>query len=290
MSPFEVTYSLAANPPLAMPPQIYEERVTRAWGELLRSDPAEREVQAFLETHPSMVPGAHVGLGRLGKSGHAPFPGALIAQPPLRGLTTRTPDLLWIAMDSLYLNPIFVEIEAPGKRWVTRSGQQHNELTQALHQLQEWTDWFRSRENQAMFLEAYDIPVEMRRRQVEPIYLLIYGRQSEDPEAIMRLRRHLTKPTQFVVPYEHLRPDKDSFAYLTARLGTRGYQAVSIPPTITLGPRYASDWRLISGKEEAVAHSEWMSAKRRAFLKERFAYWDEWGRGERGLINTADEE
>jgi hypothetical protein len=286
----EVTYSLAVDPPPEMLPQVYEERLMLAWRELLRSGPAEPEVQTFLEAHPSMVPGAHVGLGRLGQSGHAPFPGALIAQPSLRGLTTRTPDFLWIAKDSVYLNPIFVEIEAPGKRWVTKAGQQHHQLTQALHQLQEWTDWFRSRENQSIFLEAYEIPLAMRRRQVEPVQLLIYGRQSENPEAIARLRRHLTTRTRFVVPYEHLKPDADSFGYLTARLGPRGYEAVSVPPTVTLGPRYASEWRLIGGKTDAVACSDWMPAERRTFLAARFAYWDEWGRDGRGLVRIADEE
>lgn len=290
MNPLEVTYSLAADPPPAMSPQAYQQQLTLAWHELLRSGPAESDVQAFLEAHPSMVPGAHVGLGRLGQSGHAPFLGALIAQPSLRGLTTRTPDFLWIAKDSLYLNPIFVEIEAPGKQWVTKAGQQHNQLTQALHQLQEWTDWFRSPENQSIFLEAYEIPLAIRRRQVEPIQLLIYGRQSENPEAIARLRGHLTTRTRFVVPYEHLKPDAESFGYLTARLGPRGYDAVSVPPSVTLGPQYASEWRLIRGKADAVACSDWMSAERRAFLAGRFAYWDEWGRDGRGLVRIADEE
>lgn len=290
MLPLETTYSLAADPPPAMLPKVYEERLTRAWNELLRSNPTEPEVQAFLEAHPSMVPGAHVGLGRLGESGHAPFPAALIAQPPLRGLTARTPDFLWIANDSLYLNPIFVEIEAPGKQWLTKGGQQHHRLTQALHQLQDWTDWFRSRENQALFLEAYDLPARMRRHQVEPIQLLIYGRQSEDPAGITRLRRHLTTRTRFVVPYEHLKPDADSFGYLTARLGTRGYEAVSVPPTVTLGPQHASVWGLIRGKAGAAARNDWMPANRRAFLAGRFDYWDEWGRDGRGFIRLTDEE
>jgi len=75
VNPLEVTYSLAADSPPAMPLEVYEERLILAWNELLRSGPTEREVQAFLEAHPSLVPGAHVGLGRVGQSGHAPFPG-----------------------------------------------------------------------------------------------------------------------------------------------------------------------------------------------------------------------
>ena len=290
MGALDITYAMAADPPPAMPSGAYKDRLVLAWEELLQSDPPEAEIQKFFEAHPSMVPGAHVGLGRLGQSGHGPFPNALITQPPLRGLTIRIPDFVWIATDSLYLNPVFVEIEAPGKPWVTAEGRQHSQLTQALHQLQDWTDWFRQRENQAFFLEAYGIPAVMRRRQIEPVQLLIYGLQSESPEAITKLRRHLTTPTRFVVPYEHVVPDVDSFGYLTARLGTEGYEAVSIPPTVTLGPYGASDWSLISGKEEAVARSDWMSEERRTFLADRFAYWDEWGRSADGLRRGIDRE
>src|SRR4051812_22314121 len=107
-----------------MSEEEYLRRVTQAWTDLLGTGPGEPEVQRFLETHPAMVPGAHAGLGGL-HSGHAPFPAALITQPTLRGLSVRTPDFLWVAGDSLFLNPVFVEIEAPDKRWVTASGQQH---------------------------------------------------------------------------------------------------------------------------------------------------------------------
>lgn len=290
VSPLEITYALAPDPPPPMSSDEYKARVSRAWEELLQADPAEHEVQAFLEAHPSMVPGAHVGLGRLGQSGHAPFPAALITQPPLRGLTTRTPDFLWIAKDSVYLNPIFVEIEKPGKPWVTGTGQQHHLLTQALHQLDEWADWLAKAENVANFLEMYDLPLEFRRLKFEPIRVLVYGRRRENPEAIAKLRKHLTTSTRFVLPYEHLTPDPESFGYLTARLGTGGYQAKSVPATVTLGPTYADLWRRISGKREAAVRSEWLAPERREFLKSRFAYWDKWGRGERGLVRTADKE
>ncbi|HSZ04968.1 MAG TPA: hypothetical protein VK778_07180, partial [Solirubrobacteraceae bacterium] len=145
-------------------------------------------------------------------------------------------------------------------------------------------------QNQSVFMEAYDIPRVIRRREIEPIHVLIYGRQRENPEAIAKLRRHLTTRTRFVVPYEHLKPDAECFGYLSAQLRTAGYEAVSVPPTVTVGPRHASEWRLIHGKAEAVACSDWMSVERRAFLAGRFAYWDEWGRDGRGIVRVADEE
>ena len=51
MNSLEITYSLAADPPPAMSPQVYEERLSLAWHELLRSSPGEFEAQTFLEAH-----------------------------------------------------------------------------------------------------------------------------------------------------------------------------------------------------------------------------------------------
>jgi antiviral defense system Shedu protein SduA len=287
--PFAVSYSMRADAPPAMPADEYVSCVAHAWTDLVASDPAEPDVQSFLEAHPAMVPGADAGLGGF-KSGHAPFPSALITQPTLRGLSVRTPDFLWIAGDSLFLNPVFVEIEAPDKRWVTASGQQHHELTQALHQLDEWAEWLEQPANRQLFVEFYDLPRMLQRKKWEPLFLLVYGRRSEDREAVAQLRRRLTTKTRFVIPYENLAPDIEATQYLCARRGSTGYVAVSVPATVELGPQHAEDWRLISGKQQAVAATPWLSSERREFLIERFPYWDEWGSHGRGVRRLSDVE
>jgi Domain of unknown function (DUF4263) len=287
---FPITYEMSPDAPASMGTDEYVDRVSRAWAELLRSDPDEPAVQAFLQNHPLLVPGAHLGLGRLRETGHGPFPSALITQPPLRGLTARIPDFLWIASDSVFLNPVFLEIEAPGKRWVTAAGHQHHSLTQALHQLGEWRDWLDQPVNRELFLASYDVPSMLRQRKWEPVFVLIYGRRSEDPDAISTLRAHLTTKTRHVIPYEHLEPDPESADYLCARRGPNGYEAVTVPPTMQLGPRHAENWTLISGKERAVAASPWLSDERRAFLIERMPYWDAWGRHGRGIRRLSDVE
>lgn len=287
---FAATYKMRSDAPAPMAIDEYVDRISRAWDQLLTSDPDEPGVQAFLERHPLMVPGAHLGLGHLDKSGHAPFPSALIAQPPLRGLSARVPDFLWIASDSVFLNPVFIEIEAPAKRWVTGAGHQHHELTQALHQLDEWRDWLDKPVNRQLFVESYDLPPALRDRKWEPVFVLIYGRRAEDPDGIARLRAHLTTKTTHVIPYEHLEPDPESACYLCARRGTAGYEAVTVPPTVQLGPRHAEHWTLISGKERAVAGSPWVSEQRREFLIERMRYWDAWGRDGRGIRRLSDVE
>ena len=196
----------------------YINSVSDAWSQVLSADPDEPTVQAFLEKHPLMVPGAHLGLGRLTQSGHGPFPSALITQPPLRGLTARIPDFLWIASDSVFLNPVFVEIEAPRKRWVTAAGHQHHELTQSLHQLDEWSEWLDRPVNRQLFLDVYDVPSMLRDRKWEPVFVLIYGTRGKDPAAVSRLRARLTTKTRHVIPYEHLEPDPESADYICAGL------------------------------------------------------------------------
>jgi hypothetical protein len=101
---FPITYEMSSDAPASMGTDEYVDRVSRAWAELLKSDPDEPAVQAFLQNHPLLVPGAHLGLGRLRETRPLPL-GADHTRPPLRGLTARIPDFLWIASDSVFLNP-----------------------------------------------------------------------------------------------------------------------------------------------------------------------------------------
>ncbi len=283
------TYELHPAPPPALPWEDYVNRMQTGWQDLLASHPSEREVQAFLERHPSLVPGAHVVPGQL-RSGHAPFPCSLVTQPTLTGLTQRTPDFLWMSSDSLTFSPVFVELEAPDKPWLTAAGYQSHQLTQALHQVDEWSEWFGRLENRQVFLEAFEVPSYLRQRKWSPVWLLVYGRRDEDPEAVSRLRSRLQTANRIVMAYEHLRPDRDCDDYLCVRRTSNGYRAVTVPPTVRLGPSTARDLAIVAGKAEAAAIQEWVTPERREFLADRFSYWDEWAQGQHGLISTADRE
>src|SRR2546425_314571 len=109
----------------------YESIVLSEWKKVRRSKD-EALMQSFLTCHPCMLPGA---FGLLGPSGHPPFPGAIISQPLLPGLTQRRPDFMWLATDSQHVYPVMIEIETPIKRWFTRSGTHTHDLTQALDQI-----------------------------------------------------------------------------------------------------------------------------------------------------------
>jgi hypothetical protein len=54
------------------------------------------------------------------------------------------------------------------------------------------------------------------------------------------------------------------------------YQAIWLPPTVTLGPLRAEDRALIAAKDVAIEANAYLSAQRKGFLKERMPYWDKW--------------
>jgi hypothetical protein len=90
----EPTYRMAEDPPPALTWEDYSTRVQQEWQRILDKTPPvpEADVQAFLERHPAMVPGAF-STGGVGNSGHYPFPSALITQPPLHGIGANIPRL-----------------------------------------------------------------------------------------------------------------------------------------------------------------------------------------------------
>ena len=47
----------------------------------------------------------------------------------------------------------------------------------------------------------------------------------------------------------------------------------------------------VQGIPNAIRSNDWMSANRRDFLVERYAYWENWNRGDRGrMFSTGDWE
>src|SRR5947209_637206 len=91
-------------------PDTYDQFLMERWQALLESEDSRDEslLQAFLERHPSLLPGSH---SVDGDSGHGPFPVAVIAKPKLPGLSDREPDFMWLASDSSSLYPVLIEIE-----------------------------------------------------------------------------------------------------------------------------------------------------------------------------------
>jgi hypothetical protein len=246
----------------------YRSLLAAAWRRLLDS-PASRDealVHAFLERHPSLLPGS---FSVDGTSGHAPYPDALISKPKLPGLSTREPDFMWIATDSGSCYPILIEIETPHKRWFYgRRAEIHSDLTHAQGQLAEWRAWFRNGHNRDAFLDYYDVSQDLRHLTMTPRFVLIHGRRSDyqhDP-ARQAKRAELAREDERLMSFDRLSPDRNAISFACVKKSEHGYRAQSVPPTFAIFSA-SDDHLLISGWDEALDNCPDMTAARREYLR-----------------------
>jgi hypothetical protein len=248
----------------------YTQFLVERWQALLDSDDSRDESlgQAFLERHPSLLPGSH---SVDGDSGHGPFPLAVISKPKLPGLSDREPDFMWLATDSSSLYPILIEIETPHKAWFYGDRAEiHSDFTHAHGQLAEWRAWFGRGHNRTAFLEYYDVRPDMARRQLAPRYVLIHGRR-DNFESVPRRREkraELARPDERLMTFDRLTPGKNAVLYSTVRKGQDGYRVISVPPSLTLF-NTGAEYRLISGWTSALDDCPDMAVGRRDYLKEQ---------------------
>ena len=267
-----MTYEIETNPPSAMDWEKYKSNLMVRWKDLLDSEASniEKNIQQFLEENPCLIPGP---FGITFSSGHFPFPSAVITQPLLKGLATKIPDFMWIASDSGTIYPILIEIETPKKRWFTKEGITHSDFTQAHAQLTSWKTWFNSAANQQLFLEYYKVPGELyQTRRIHPLYVLIYGSRREFISApgLNAMRSHLQGIDETLMTFDRLAPEEKAQDMLGARFvesaSNRYYDALTVPPTLKLGPLCANDRARILNKEEAVQKNGLISPERKQFL------------------------
>lgn len=285
---FEKRYTIIPNSPRPMTSDDYADHVRTSWGALLAADPAEHELQDFLEQHPAMIPGAFGAVG--GPSGHAPFPDAVISQPELYGYHRRRPDFMWISKNSIALNPVLIEIEAPDKKMFRKDGTPTAAFTQAKSQLLEWKVWFGKPENQQAFLRDYNIP--FHRLKIEPQYVLIFGRRSEyeGNEQLTRLRAEQMGANEVLMSFDRMSFDANSDEFSTVRHTPSGYEVLHVPPTWWLGPSMFSYDQPLIGLDEAVERNPLISCDRKQFIQMRLPYWTAICSGRRGIFSQADRE
>jgi hypothetical protein len=277
MSFLSTSYELVSPPEPAMPWPTYESIIQGEWDALLaKDDTTERDFQEFFERHPCCLP----QMDRLfQRGGHGPYPGAIVSQPVLPGFGKKVPDFLYIARDSACVYAVLIEIEHPLKPWATASGQPSAEFTQATNQITDWKAWFADSLNVAKFKSDYRIPeVWLRSRAFAQKYILIYGRR-KDPtltEAFNKKRRHLERSDEVYMTFDRIHSNKDAAHCLCVTLDITGYRALSVPPTIELGPMMDYGVNSIRDKASAVAGNRYLSEARKKFLIERWPYWDNW--------------
>lgn len=203
------------------------------WTSLLNSEESqeERVLQEFLERHPWFLPGAH---SLDSNSGHQPWPGAVITQPPLPDLSTKKPDFMWIAMDSVRLYPILIEIETPWKHWWYQGKIAiHSDLTTALSQVTQWKRWFSDGTNHAKFYRHYRIERDLQDLTLAPRYVVIHGRRREanrSPATIASRGAIPHDADTHLMSFDRLAPDIRSKKYGTAIVNEHGFSRHPLSP------------------------------------------------------------
>jgi len=287
------TYKLDPNPPPPMDRDLYLQQANEQWCRLLNSNPDEVAVQTFLEHNPSFVPGANTPGSR---SGHWPFPLAVISQPSLSGSFDRVPDFMWLAMDSCTWYPTFVEIEAPNKLLFTKSGTPTAMFSQARNQLAQWRTWINEPENQQILKARCGLPEYCNHRQMQPHFILVYGRRSEfeGNGMLTKLRAsQMTASDEELISFDRLSADRGNDILTCVRMGSvpGRYRAIGVPPTFTVGANNADILSLVDNLEDAVNNEHRISKERRKFLCQRLPYWRCWHQSRRlGLISHPCQE
>jgi len=284
----EKSYQTVVPPERAMPWETYVEIVNQEWQTLLaNTNSAEKDFQEFFERHTCCLPQMYPVFRR---GAHGPYPGAIISQPVLPDFTRKVPDFLCITRDSATVYAVLIEIEHPAKHWATSAGQQSAVFSQATNQIADWKSWFNNPLNIAQFQKYYQIPSDwIQSRTFEQKYFLIYGRRSDPSltEAFNKKRKHLERENECHMTFDRIHPQREMDC-LCVKLDGNGYRALSIPPTLELGPMWAKEGKMIRGKEAAIRDNRYLSEVRKTFLIGRWPYWDAWDSG--GICDNNDRE
>lgn len=262
--------------------QEYQDRVLAGWYDLLSREPNESEVQYFLELHPAMIPG---GSGDVGPGGHHHSEmAAVFRTPELKGSgRSFRPDFMWVTRSSSLITPIVIEIEKPSKRWFKKDGRPTERFTQAHDQLNDWRAWFAHSENQSIFRERFLFNERYSSRQLEPWFVLIFGRQSEfehgglhqDPDALRWKRDGMRRDREQFMTFDSLRPRFDHGSSVTLSMEPEGPRLHAFSPVYGTDAHVGTDAILLGDPTDALARSVMMSDERKQYLAQRWEFWRE---------------
>jgi hypothetical protein len=273
MSGLTKSYEVIKNPPREIDWVEYHKLSVETYQDLLqKSGDDEKAFQEFFEKNPSFLPGA---LELFGQSGHYPYMSALISQPCIGTVFEKIPDFLWLAQDSLTFCPVFIEIEKPNKKMFTQTNTPTADFTQAMNQIHEWKMILNKPANIQVFYETFDIPLEMRKKEFKPQFLLVYGRRSEyeGDEYRTGIRKENEGPDMMIASYDRLQPLSDSRQFVTCKVSKAKYHIISIPGTFRYRADCVKDLYSWIGFKEHLRTMENVSEERRQFLIDRFEYW-----------------
>lgn len=223
----------SADRPLPTPWDEYASWLTDRWQRLLASDPSERDVQTFLEAHPSLLPGAD---GDIGPGGHhGPEYNAVIAEPPLKGIErNRFPDFMWITRSTSLITPICIEIERPGKQWFNKSG----------------------------------VLIFGRRGEFEH-----QAGIHATPDRLQKKRDFMARADESFMTFDSLRPREILRDCATIKLTASGIRLHRIPPSFTSGPVTRDLVSVARDPRAAISKTELWTEQRKTYVLERWLHW-----------------
>jgi hypothetical protein len=255
--------------PLSWSREEYQKFLATEWETLLNRNPSEKELQSFLECHPSLVPGAYI-------CHHGPIDRVLWTQPRLAGYTGKVPDFMWLTSTSDVIKPVFIEIEDPAKPIFTKAGVFHSDFTQAKSQISDWMRWFKNHGNVQAFRTVYGlVSRSWVDHEIEPEFILIYGRRSNIPPENVGKRHLEQRANEHIMTYDRLHIDSRLLSS-NCLTGTRRTPVVKqVSPIFGTGLHLLENKLLIeaSGLEQAIDNNSLITAERKIYLKERLTFW-----------------
>lgn len=273
----------------------YFSQVTDEWTKLLDLPGVdEKQVQAFLEKHPCLLPFGEIPLTH---GNNYPLSSAVVTQPVLPSLKSKVPDFMYFTGNSGEIKAVFIEIESPSKQWFTKSGQKTAELTQAECQIKSWKAWFSDPTNVQVFERDYLTCgyQALNDRTFKQEYILVIGRRGDitDP-TLNKTRHHLQGQDETWMTYDRLQCSSHWNDAVTVRLDRSGtshqFLAIHVPPMLKLGPHHYPKYHRLDGIENAIKNNTFISPARQAFLLSRIPYWKKWlaDNGGVGCVNGLD--
>lgn len=260
----------------------YVTDVARRFRDLIDTAEGEREVQNFLELHPSLVPG---GAGDVGPGGHHGSQGSvLFAEPRLKGVGRDfEPDFMWVTRSTASVTPILIEIEDPTKLWFNMNHTPTAELTQALSQINDWRTWLSEPENQSIFRKEFLFEDKYANRPLRPHFLLIYGRAREfepgvrhkDPDALRKKRDGLATERTSFMTFDSLRPVYEVQSTMTVTNRAGGMEVRAFSPHYEVDKFDLPALHLRFAQiDDALARSE-LAPERKEAIAAQWAAWRE---------------
>ena len=180
---------------------------------------------------------------------------------------------MWISINSGEIRPVLIEIEKPSKKYFNKDGSPSKDFEDALTQLDNWENWFeRENDNKQRFKDYYKIPPHQFIKLIKPLYILIYGRESElkFKKNYIEKRAIRKKNNREIMTFDRLEPERSCAYYPTIRLKSNGgeteYEAISVPATFGILASISNYYKEIVGIDLAIKKNKYISDDKKNFL------------------------